>query len=288
MRRLSVLASAMVVAWSWMSGASAWAADPVAYLEGLKGKPVPYLAPSEIDARFTSVLYVNVAAKGETKQRMWVLHRDGGDMPWRLGMWDKDYWKKQKLHEGETPPFSWLISSGRYYKGDRKAGPTAPGIYALDERKWRYGRGWLQDGMVHVMHIDYHYAGGRVSGIAFHGTPSGKYRRLGSNDSHGCIRMHQKNALGLIDRMTGKDGVLSETVRWGEVPRYWRTEKGRTRLGYARDGKALEATLAENIPALSASPSTEPAPATDASPAAPASGELTKVGFRTLVVLFED
>ena len=258
------------------------AGEAIAYLEGLKGRLTPYLAPSEIDPRFTTALYVNVATKGPVKQRMWVLHRDGPDAPWRLGMWDRDYWKKQKLAENETPPFSWLISSGRHYRGDRKSGPTPTGIYGLDERRWRYGHGWLQDGMVHVMHIDYHYGDGRASGVALHGTPAGNYRRLGTNESHGCIRMHQKNALALIDRMTGKDNGLSEPQRWGEVPRYWKSEKGRARFGYVRDGKPLTAPLAENDPTLSNDPSLK----SDAPPAT--SDALTKTGFRAIVVIFQD
>lgn len=264
------------------------AADALGYLEGLRGKASPFLAPSEIDPRFTSVLFVNVATSGPNKQRMWVLHRDSAGTPWRLGLWDQDYWKKMKLASGETPPFSWLISSGRVYRGDRKAGPTPTGIYGLDERKWRYGYGWLQSGMVHVMHIDYHYGDGRVTGVAFHGTPAGNYRRLGSNDSHGCIRMHQRNALAFIDRMTGKDGVLSEGVRWGEVPRFWQTEKGRARYGYVRNGKSLSAAHAE-ADAAPAPPAAPPSTSgSDASVAPGPADVLLKTGFRTLVVIFED
>ena len=260
------------------------AADAVGFLEGLSGKPTPYLAPSEIDPRFTTAIYVNVAIKGPNKQRMWVLHRNSGDQPWRLGIWDKDYWKKAKLAETETPPFSWLISSGRHYPGDRKSGPTPTGIYGLDERKWRYGEGWLQNGMIHVMHIDFHYPDGRVTGVAFHGTPAGNYRRLGSNESHGCIRMHQKNALAFLHRMTGQDGVLSEAVRWGEVPRYWKSEAGRARYGYTRDGKILIAPQAE----AEATPANPSGSSTDALPAAASGGVLLKTGFRTVVVIFED
>lgn len=218
-------------------------ADPaVSFLNSLAGQPNPYLAPSEIDSRFTTALYVNVATRGPHRQRMWVLHRDklGGD--WRLGMWDKRHWAR-KARRAKTksvvPTYSWPISSGRYYRGDRRSGPTPPGIYGLDERRWRRGRGWLQAGMRHVMHIDYHYSSGRISGVAFHGTNTYRYRRLGRADSHGCVRMRQELALGLLNRITGRDGVLSEDVRWGEVPRFWRRERGKRRYGYRRDGQLL-------------------------------------------------
>ena len=261
--------------------------EALAYLEGLKGKPQPYIAPSKIDPRFTSALYVNVATSGPNKQRMWVLQRDATGAPWSLGMWDKDFWKKAKLPETATPPYSWPVSSGRVYRGDRKAGPTPAGIYGLDERKWRYGEGYLRAGMIHVMHIDFHYPDGRVTGVAFHGTTAGNYSRLGTNDSHGCIRMHQKNALALLHRMTGTDGTRAEDVRWGEVPRYWLSESGRVRKGYRQDGKPLPASLAEAViaPALD---NAAHGPSSDASGSSTSADVLLKTGFRTLVVIFED
>jgi hypothetical protein len=269
---------------------TALAGEALAYLEGLKGKSRPYLAPSEVDARFTVALYVNVATEGPNKQRMWVLHRDrlGGD--WRLAMWDLDFWKQARLADGAEPAYSWPVSTGRVYKGDRKSGPTPTGIFGIDERKWRYAEGHVRTGMIHVMHIDHHTADGRVSGVAFHGTPAGNYRRLGTNDSHGCIRMHQKNALALLNRLTGLDGTLTDFVRWGEVPRYWASEERRVRSGYRTDGMAIPAPVVE----ASAEGSSSAAPGTgsDSSPSAapPAStdGILTKTGFRAIAVIFED
>ena len=101
---------------------------------------------------------------------------------------------------GEAPSYSWPVSTGRYYRGDPFSGPTPTGVFALDERKWRYGRGYTAPGMIHTMYIDFHYDNGRRSGVAFHGTLPGRYRRLGSIDLHGCIRMKQKNAASLFDR----------------------------------------------------------------------------------------
>lgn len=280
--RLGVLSATIL----FVSCALARADGGLPYLEGLKGKAQPFLAPSDIDPRYTVALYVNTAGKGPNRQRMWVLHRDAVGGPWRLAMWDKDYWKKAKLGDGEVPGYSWPVSTGRHYPGDRRSGPTPTGIFALDERKRRYGWGWLQDGMIHVLHIDYHYSDGRMSGVAFHGTTPGRYRRLGSIDSHGCIRMHQKNALALLNRVTGRDGILAEELRWGEVPRFWQSEKGNRRSGYRRDGQpVLPLPEPETIPASGA----ETLPAGPAASSPPASNvPLTKMGFRAIAVMFHE
>jgi hypothetical protein len=124
--------------------------------------------------------------------------------------------------------------------------------------------------MIHVMHIDHHTPDGRVTGVAFHGTPAGNYKRLGTNDSHGCIRMHQSNALALLHRLTGVDGALNAVVRWGEVPRYWTSEEGRIRRGYVTDGKPIPAAQA------------------DATSAGSSPDVLTKTGIRAIAILFQD
>ena len=256
--------------------------DPaLTYLESLKGSSERYKAPSELDGRYTVALYVNAAGSGPWRQRMWVLHRDAIGGSWRLGMWDEEHWRKAKLPEGEAPTYSWPVSTGRYYRGDPFSGPTPTGVFALDERKWRYGRGTTAPGMVHTMYIDFHYDNGRRSGVAFHGTLPGRYRRLGSIDSHGCIRMKQKNAASLFDRVTGRDRVLAADMRWGEVPRFWMSERGQSRAGYTRDGTThpAEAVVADlglmqaSVGSISAA---EPLPV------------LTKAGFRAIAVIFEN
>lgn len=263
--------------------------EAVAYLNSVEGQAEPYLAPKTIDPRFTTAIYVNVATRGPTRQRMWVLHRDQIGGAWRLGMWDKRHWKRKARRAKKdtlTPSYSWPISSGRYYRGDRRSGPTPPGVYGLDERRWRYGWGWLQSGMRHVMHIDYHYSGGRKSGVAFHGTNTFRYRRLGRADSHGCVRMRQDNALAFINRITGKDGVLSEHLRWGDVPRFWRGEKGRRRFGYKRDGSLLlkGAYKGQQVASLDW-PVVRDHDARLPRPLKPQ--VLTKQGFRAIVVFFK-
>ena len=145
-----------VVLLAVLSAPGARAEGALAYLESLKGSNERYKAPSELDPRYTIALYVNAATKGPWRQRMWVLQRDEIGGPWRLGLWDKRHWRKAKLGEAETPAYSWPVSTGRYYRGDRFSGPTPTGVFALDERKWRHGRGWSAPGMIHTMYIDFH------------------------------------------------------------------------------------------------------------------------------------
>ena len=45
---------------------------------------------------------------------MWVLQRDDIGAPWRLAMWDEAHWKKAKLAGGETPSYSWPVSTGAF------------------------------------------------------------------------------------------------------------------------------------------------------------------------------
>ena len=271
---------AAVLALALFSGAAC--ADPaLSYLESLKGSSERYKAPSELDGRYTVALYVNAAGSGPWRQRMWVLHRDAVGGAWRLAMWDEEHWKKQKLAPGEVPSYSWPVSTGRYYRGDPFSGPTPTGVFALDERKWRYGRGYTAPGMIHTMYIDFHYDNGRRSGVAFHGTLPGRYRRLGSIDSHGCIRMKQVNAAAVFDRITGRDKALPPDMRWGEVPRFWKSERGQNRAGYTRDGgmHAAEAVVADL-----ATMETGATTVSDAGGGA----VLTKTGFRAIAVIFEN
>jgi hypothetical protein len=195
------------------------------------------------------------------------------------------------LADGAVPSYSWPVSTGRYYRGNKFSGPTPTGVFALDERKWRYGRGYTAPGMIHTMYIDFHYRSGRRSGVAFHGTTTGRYRRLGRADSHGCVRMKKKNALALLNRITGRDEALPGAMRWGEVPRYWSTQRGQKRWGYTRDGTAhaVEDEIVEagdldgagegRVQTIAARQATE-----EQDP----SHVLTKTGFRAIAVIFEN
>lgn len=272
--------------------------DALTYLEGLKGSAERYKAPSELDPRYTIALYVNAATRGPWRQRMWVLQRDGIGGPWRMALWDKKHWRKSKLADGAAPPYSWPVSTGRGYRGQKFSGPTPTGVFALDERKWRYGRGYTAPGMVHTMYIDFHYSNGRRSGVAFHGTTTWRYRRLGTNDSHGCIRMKKKNALAMYNRITGRDSVLDKDDRWGEVPRFWKEQRRNKRWGYTRDGTPHPVeVLADEAELLAAGKPPAPGFMSAAAAEAPPPGigpsssngdVLTKVGFRAIAVIFND
>jgi hypothetical protein len=260
------------------------------YLESLDGKTKDYVAPSKLDGRFNLALYVNAKGRGPNAQRMWVLQRDPADGKLKLAMWDKKWWRsktakrKYKVEPGQEPPFSWLVSTGYRWPGNRKSGPTSLGVFAMDERKGRTQRGWHTRGMIHVMYIDYHYRSGRRSGIAFHGTTPGKYRRLGRIASHGCIRMHQGNALSLLKRMRGWDKVLTEGQRWGEVPRFWRRQKYSNRYGYVRDGSLLR----PEVKVAEAAPVELDGGVKVSTDAVPPSNVLTKTGYRAVAVIFKD
>jgi hypothetical protein len=291
---LFVAALAMLLA-----ATAARAEGALSYLEGLKGSDERYKAPSELDPRYTIALYVNAATKGAHRQRMWVLQRDAIGGEWRLALWDKALWRKADLGDGAVPSYSWPVSTGRYYRGNKFSGPTPTGVFALDERKWRYGRGYTAPGMIHSMYIDFHYASGRRSGVAFHGTTTRRYRRLGRADSHGCIRMKKKNALALLNRITGRDEVLPEEMRWGEVPRIWTFERGHKRWGYTRDGTPhpskvpvapaddageAEGNDAEIVQTIAVRQDTDRQVTDQQDPP----DVLTKMGFRAIAVIFKD
>ncbi len=268
----------------------------LSYLESLKGKAGDYLAPSQIDQRYNLALYVNAKASGPNAQRMWVLQRDQTTGRFKLALWDDKWWKskkartKYKVAEGDEPPFSWLVSIGKKWRGDNRSGPTSLGVFALDERKGRMQRGWHAPGMIHAMYLDLHYRSGRRSGIAFHGTTRSQYRKLGRIASHGCIRMHQSNALKLLNRVRGADKVLARDDVWGEVPRFWRRQKGGNRYGYVRDGSLLHGQTGRTLKVASAKPADGSAldvvlaqdSETQTLPA------LTKTGFRAITVIFKD
>ncbi|MEL6288025.1 MAG: L,D-transpeptidase [Pseudomonadota bacterium] len=266
------------------------------YLEGLKGKR-GFKAPSELDPRFTLAFFVNTKARGPQAQRMWILQRDTLGGEWRMGLWDERLWRRRGLPRGITPPYSWPVSTGRKYPGDRKSGPTPTGVFTIDERKWRMAYGTTAPGMINVTYIDLHYSSGRRSGVAFHGTTRGRYRKLGRIDSHGCIRMTQSNARALLDRLRGRDGVLSDNLRWGSVPRFWQRERGGTRWGYTRDGAMhpvrspvpaveREVDLAGLQDANRANDATETTASVDSETTFPS--VLTKQGYRAIVVMFQD
>lgn len=236
----------------------------VDYLEALAAPgrlpaDMAYLAPSALDPSYTHAIYVNTATRSEAGQKMWVIARDGSG--WALALWDAAFWEG---HDG-PPPYSWPVSTGRHYTGNRRSGPTPLGIFNVDERDYRHRKGWGGEDMYNSIYIDLHYRGGRRSGVAMHGTTRSRYRHLGRAESHGCVRMRQENA-DLVWRMfhgQGRPGRGSPL--WSEaVPRYFTSvPKGdwSNRFGYVRDGSFLQ----------------------DASGA-----RLTKAGYAAVFVFFRD
>lgn len=214
----------------------------LSYLEGLSApgalnEKVAFIPPSRIDPAYSHVVYVNTALSGPAAQKMWVVERDGAG--WKLALWDQDYWDGK----GSAPEYSWPVSTGRYYQGNRRSGPTPLGVFNIDDRKTRHRRGWGSPGMYNSIYIDLHYSSGRASGVAMHGTTRSMYRRLGRADSHGCVRMEQKNA-DLVWKMFHGDGRPgTSSPLWSEsVPRYFTSSPVQTnaaRWGYVRDGSIL-------------------------------------------------
>lgn len=212
------------------------------YLESLPGDPRlnrrhAYIPPSRVHEAYSHVIYVDASCHGAGMQKMWVLERKGAS--WDLALHDPGYWNTARA---AGAGYSWPVSTGRSYPGDRRSGPTIPGVFNLDERRARHRTGWGSPGMYKAIYIDLHYGSGRASGIALHGTTRSLYRRLGAPDSHGCVRMRQAN----MDRFwglfhpggaTGRDSPL-----WGEVPRYFTSAPNpgfAARWGYVRDGRLL-------------------------------------------------
>lgn len=236
-----------------VSSSTVWATQPsgigtdlgISYLEAL-GQPgalnpkVAYIPPSRIDPLYSHVVYVNTAASGPAAQRMWVLERNGAD--WQLALWDEDYWAKKGVTE--RPAYSWLVSTGRKYSGEKRSGPTPLGIFNADDRSHRHRKGWGSPGMYNSIYIDLHYSGGRASGVAIHGTTQSRYRKLGRIDSHGCVRLRQSNAdqLWNVFHDGGKRAAGENSPIWNEVPRYFKSKPKRdssTRWNYVRDGSFL-------------------------------------------------
>lgn len=191
-----------------------------------------YIPPSRIDAAYSHVIYVNAALAGPGAQKMWVVQRVGTG--WKLALWDAEYWGDR------TPEYSWPVSTGRYYQGNNRSGPTPLGIFNVDDRAFRHVRGWGAPGMYNSIFIDLHYSGGRMSGVAMHGTTKSLYRRLGTADSHGCIRMEQKNADTVWSLFHGEGKPGSTSPLWSaSVPRYFTSEPAENwnpRWNYTRDG----------------------------------------------------
>jgi len=253
----------------------------IGYLEklgapGALSKGMPFQAPSQVDPAYSHVIYVNTALRGNGAQKMWILQRSGSDSSgWKLALWDEKFWTKKGLTDGDVPPYSWPVSTGRYYPGNKRSGPTPVGIFNMDDRRNRHRRGWGSQGMYNSIYIDLHYSSGRASGIAMHGTTRGMYRRLGRADSHGCVRMTQQNSQQVWDMFHPQNAKGVGSPFWGDVPRYFKSTPKQdysARFGYVRDGSYLYSKPAKNVDA-----------AVDQ-----LSERLSKSGYTALFVFFRD
>lgn len=236
--RRGVLGLGVAAALAIGAGRAAAASSPadIGYLEALVlAEGTPYLAPSRLPLAYGHAVYVNTALSGNGAQKMWVLERTAAG--WQLAVHDPDHW----AGKGQ-PAYSWPVSTGRTYPGDKRSGPTPTGIFNVDERRARHRPGWGSEGMYNAVYIDLHYSGGRVSGVAIHGTTAGKYRNLGRADSHGCVRMRQDNA-DRVWALIHPGGARAEASPiWGEVPRFFASAPRAdmsARTGYVRDGTLL-------------------------------------------------
>lgn len=228
------------------------AAEPalpdLAYLEAL-GAPgalaegMAYLPPSAIDPAYSHAIYVNAGHTGPGAQKMWVLERAG--QSWRLALWDEAHWQDR------PPAYSWPVSTGRHYRGNNRSGPTPLGIFNVDDRPFRHVKGWGAPGMYNSIFIDLHYSGGRMSGVAMHGTTRKLYGRLGTADSHGCVRMRQPNADAVWRLFHGEGRPGPGSPLWTEaVPRYFTSEPAQDwnpRWNYVRDGSRLTDAAGETL-----------------------------------------
>jgi hypothetical protein len=241
-RRSVLLGMASLAAFPGRALASQEICCGVDYLEAL-GKPgtlkgtAKYLPPSQLHDAYDYAIYVNAAAKGPAAQKMWVLNRVG--RKWKLALWDQDYWAQKDVTA--QPSYSWPVSTGRKYS-DSPSGPTPLGVFNSDDRRARHRVGWGSPGMYNSIYIDLHYSGGRASGVAIHGTTKSKYSRLGTIDSHGCVRMTQRNADEVWRLFHPDNSPGPQSPIWGEVPRYFKSSPRpdlSARRGYVRDGTLL-------------------------------------------------
>lgn len=227
----------------------------ISYLEAL-GQPgalnpkTAFVPPSQIDDAYSHVIYVNTATSGGGAQKMWVLERVApGARHWRVALSDPEFWAHQGLAEGEAPPYSWPVSTGRHYPGEKRAGPTPLGIFNVDERNHRHRKGWGSTGMYNSIYIDLHYSSGRASGVAMHGTTNRMYSRLGRADSHGCVRMTKVNSERVWQMFHPGGARGAQSPLWGEVPRYFASAPQggwEPRWGYVRDGSFLASASGES------------------------------------------
>lgn len=121
------------------------------------------------------------------------------------------------------------VSSGASHKA---ADPqpyvdTPTGIYRISHSKSRAKR--YSTGMWHSLYFDLIYPWGKESGLAIHGTSKSAYSKLGTQQSHGCVRITQAQANQLYETLLSPEytkmlpdmdrtaRLKSELIKNGEV-----------------------------------------------------------------------
>jgi hypothetical protein len=148
--------------------------------------------PEELFRYFDLYLYVSKSTKGK------------GEWAQRLFALDKQPDQNLKLVH------AWTVSTGleepmRAPNGKMLGTNTPPGIFKLDRGRFfedYRSRQW-DSPMPFAMFFDW-IRGGRVSGLAIHGTDDAGVKTLGDRASHGCIRMHPDDAKALFQLIQSK------------------------------------------------------------------------------------
>ena len=148
--------------------------------------------PEELFRYFELYLYVSKATKGkgEWAQRLFALARQPDDNLKLLYQWPVSTGLEAPLRAPDgrtlgtnTPPGIFKLDRGRFYEDYRSRQWDSPMPFAMFFE-------WIR--------------GGRVSGLAIHGTDEEGVKTLGDRASHGCIRLAPEAAKTLFDLIQSK------------------------------------------------------------------------------------
>jgi hypothetical protein len=143
--------------------------------------------PGELFHYFELYLYVSKATKGkgEWAQRLFALAKQPDDNLKLLYQWPVSTGLEAPLKAPDgrllgtnTPPGIFKLDRGRFYEDYRSHQWDSPMPFAMFFE-------WIR--------------GGRVSGLAIHGTDEEGVKSLGDRASHGCIRLAPQDAKTLFD-----------------------------------------------------------------------------------------
>jgi len=148
--------------------------------------------PQELFNYFELYLYVSKATqgKGEWAQRLFALEKQPDQNLKLLHQWPVSTGLEQPLKAPNghmlgtnTPPGIFKLDRGRFYEDYRSRQWDSPMPFAMFFE-------WIR--------------GGRVSGLAIHGTDDEGVKTLGQRASHGCIRLSPADAKTLFELIQSK------------------------------------------------------------------------------------